>query len=247
VSSLLICFLGAWIDLGRENGCDIKMILPRHKKCAEAIRAVKAINGSVGRPKISISQKMCQLRKFEEKNPNIVKDMIQPLEMRFHGAIQIVLNELLTNALDHSGESACFCAAGSWGRSDAYHFTFLDLGIGIPQKLRSRYPEFETDKEALQKLLASTGLTTRINKAGGFGYGHIKDIVGGNGGRLHVFAGQAKAVIKFDKGEWNFKVARRNFPGTCVDVQISLNGPIAYDADSEKENNEAQRQEEDFF
>ena len=57
---------------------------------------------------------------------------------------------------------------------------------------------------------------------GGRRYQFIQQILKKNEGRLHIFSGRAKVVFKYDKGEYNFRKARRGFAGTCVDIQFNL-------------------------
>src|SRR5262249_35435164 len=115
------------------------------------------------------------------------------------------------------------------------HLTLLDFGMGIPQKIRTRYPQYENDVMALKDLLKK-GLTTRVGLEGGRGYRYIQEILRRNKGRLHIFSGRAKVVLKYDKGEYNYREARKAFTGTCVDIQFNVDaaGLEAYVAEAKK-------------
>jgi hypothetical protein len=143
-------------------------------------------------------------------------------------SVRLILTELLTNTLYHSGEKQAYACVGLWGRSRHLHIAFLDFGVGIPAKLRTRYPKLEDDGEAMRALLEK-GLTTRQYIEGGRGYRYIQGILKTNGGRLHIFTGKAKVTLRYDRGEYVYRRARQDFIGTCVDFQVDLQGPAFYD------------------
>jgi anti-sigma regulatory factor (Ser/Thr protein kinase) len=226
VSAVLICFLCGLVDMSQAKNNDVGVILPRNVRAAKAIRSVKELTRRGDSP-IRITQRMCQARKITGNNNAYLQEILQLLaeniriSEKAQDSLLVVLTELLTNAIDHSGEKSCYVCAGTWGRSKSLHLTLLDFGMGIPQKMRTRYPEYDEDVEAIKALLKK-GLTTRIGLEGGRGYKFIQEILRRNKGRLHIFSGKAKIVFKYDKGEYHFRKARRGFTGTCVDIQFNL-------------------------
>lgn len=227
VSAVLVCFLCGLIDLSYGKRNRISVVLPRNKRASKAILSVKEMTRGPGRPSIKIAERMCQVRKITGNNSASLQEILilmkenVPISQNAFDSLLVVLTELLTNAIDHSGEKSCYVCAGAWGRSRFFHVTILDFGMGIPQKIRTRYSEYEDDTQAVRVLLKQ-GLTTRVGLEGGRGYQFIQEILKRNKGRLHIFSGRAKIVLKYDKGEYNFRRARKGFTGTCVDIQFDL-------------------------
>lgn len=234
MSSLAICFLCGLLDLSVSKKNRVSIVLPRNKRAAEVLRSLKELTQTNQEPKIRIAKRMCQARKITGNNNAYLREILDLLYENLKTSVPstkdsllIVLTELLTNAIDHSGEKSCYVAAGAWGRSHFLHVTLLDFGMGIPQKLRTRYPQYEDDREAL-RILLEKGLTTRVGLEGGRGYQYIQKILQKNQGRLHIFSGKTKIIFKYDKGEYHYKRARIGFTGTCVDIQFNLKGEGLY-------------------
>lgn len=177
---------------------------------------------------------MLQIRRIDSANNAILQEMLEALSYNFpipheaKASVITILTELLTNAIDHSGENRCYVCLGAWGKSKNLHLAFLDFGIGIPNKLRTRYPSYIEDIEAIKGVLQEK-LTVREDRIGGKGYELIQNALKHNGGRLHIFSGRGKAVIKYDRREHDYKKAREPFNGTCIDIQYRLNGPHFYE------------------
>jgi len=227
VSSALMCFLCGLVDLSIGKKNRVSLVLPRNKKAASVVRSAKEMLKGDGPAQIRIAERMCQARKITGNNNAVLEEILRLIgeNLRMSQAARdsliVVLTELLTNAIDHSGEKSCYVCAGAWGRSRLLHLTILDFGMGIPQKIRTRYPQYDDDVDAVRSLL-QIGLTTRTGLEGGRGYRFIQEILRRNKGRLHIYTGRAKAVMKYDKGEYNYRKARRSFTGTCVDIQFNL-------------------------
>lgn len=241
VSSLLICFLCGLVDVSREKNNRVAIVLPRNGKAAKAIQSVRELIKKEEMP-IRVAERMCQARKITGNNNSYLDEILDLLAQHLRppsGAkewLRVVLTELLTNAIDHSGEKSCYLCAGAWGRSRSLHVTMVDFGVGIAQKLRTRYPEpkYENDVTAIRDVLEK-GLTTRTGMEGGRGYKFIQEILRKNRGRLHIFSGGAKTVLKYDKSEYNFKKARRPFTGTCVDIEFNLSEELVPDFGQESQ------------
>ncbi|MFO1463238.1 MAG: ATP-binding protein [bacterium] len=235
LSPLSICFLCGLVDLARNKNLSAKIILSRNKKTAEMLREIKLLSRTPGRPKIKIAEKMLQVRRIDGANSAYFEDMLSalafhlPISSPAKSSLIFVLNELLTNAIDHSGEKYCYVCIGSWGRSKNIHVALLDFGIGIPNRLRTRYSQYNVDKEAIRAVLEKK-LTVREDRLGGMGYELIQNILRANGGRLHILSGKAKIFLKYDRKEYNYREARVPFFGTCIDIQYRLDGPSYYEA-----------------
>lgn len=232
VSAILICFLCALRDLSLGKKNIITLLLPRNKRAAAAIRSTQELFKSPDSP-ARIAERMCQVRKISGNNNAALEEILDllkeaiPMTEDARSSLLVVLTELLTNVIDHSGEKFCYVCAGSWGKSKDIHVTILDLGVGIPQKIRTRYPGYEKDVDVM-RVLMEKGLTTRVMLEGGRGYRLIQDILRENKGRLYVFSGRAKIAFKYDKGEYQYRKAHRTFTGTCVDIQFRPMGSALF-------------------
>jgi len=227
LSPLSICFLCGLLDLARDKNNQGVIILPRNKKAARTLQAVKLLARTPGRPRIKIEERMLQVRRIDSNNSTYVDDMLTalahhlPISPEAKSSLIFILTELLTNTMDHSGEKSCYVCIGGWGRSKNIHAAFLDFGIGIPNRLRTRFGQYKEDTEALQAILKKR-LTVREDRIGGMGYKLIQNILKANEGRLHIFSGFAKAFLNYEKREYKYKKAIEPFFGTCIDIQYRL-------------------------
>ena len=144
ITSLSICFVAGLFDILQAQNNHVSVLLPQNKKAAQLIRAI------VSNPpdKIYVADSFCQVRKITGNNNAIVREILALLSQNLK-MIQIdfdwlltILTELLTNASDHSGEKSCYVCIGRWGRSREFHVTFLDFGLGIPNKIRTRFLQY---------------------------------------------------------------------------------------------------------
>ncbi len=241
VSALSVCFLCGLTDLAWGRNNKIRITLPSARRAQNALRAIRYLSKPDGPQSIMVTEKMCQLRRLDSYNTMSLDDMLAIIAAnapRFTPDLKdmarLILTELLTNTLDHSGERTCYACVGSWGRSHNMHIAFLDFGVGIPYKLRTRYEDLGTDKDAIQRLLKES-LTTRDEIEGGRGYQIIQEALRHNSGRLYIFSGKAKIALKYDRSEYDYKKAQKSFMGTCVDFQINLDGESYYDILREEE------------
>jgi hypothetical protein len=231
VSTFLICMLCGLIDTAYYRNTRISLILPRNKASAKALRAVKVISHSKGRPEIQISEHIGQLRKITSNNPQAIHDIVDLLgfqrnisdELSF--AMKLVLTEILTNAIDHSGERAFYICGTTRPFSNSINFTGVDFGVGIPGKLRTRHTKIANDHDLL-RLLLKEGLSTRTVMEGGKGFRNIQGVLAANKGRISIISGSAKAFLRFDRGEYIIKPSRRAFVGTCIDLQFAIHDAI---------------------
>jgi anti-sigma regulatory factor (Ser/Thr protein kinase) len=241
ISPIFVCFICGLRDLAQQRNNEVLLVMPRSRPAAKTVQKIKPLFPSVGRPPLTVAERILQLRKVESNNPSQVQELVDSLaltagmsnDLKFN--VLLVLTELLTNTIDHSGDRMFYVCAGSWGRSRNLHITALDFGIGIPQKIRTRYPELKSDKALVERLLRRGGLTTRTDREGGRGYQIVREVLRRNGGRVHLFSGFAKAIMRFDRNEYIFRLARKEFSGTCVDLQFDLDGKALYTAATDHE------------
>lgn len=226
LDSLAISFLCSLADLSFENNPSVKV---RFKPNPKMKSVIKILDGSIKDQQlneIEIGNNRFQLCKVKSNNSMYVDRMLTLLqtELKFgeetSGSLRVILTELLTNAIDHSGERACYLCLGRWPNSRHLHLVCLDFGVGIPHKLRTRYPDLESDVIAFRRQ-HKEGLTTRTKRDGGKGYQLIQDILRANRGRLNIISNAAKVSYKYDKGDYKVTSTKIEFTGTCVDIQFN--------------------------
>lgn len=225
LDSLAIAYLCGLADLTLENN----HLTVRYKSNKKIKSVIQILDDSITNKTFSdieIGNNRFQFCKVTSNNSIFIDRMLTLLqgELSFgeetKGSLRVVLTELLTNAIDHSGERACYICLGRWPNSRYLHLVCLDFGVGIPTKLRTRYPELETDNLAF-KIQHEKGLTTRTKRDGGKGYKLIRDILKANKGRLNIISNKAKVSYKYDKGDYKISNAKISFSGTCVDIQFN--------------------------
>jgi len=101
------------------------------------------------------------------------------------------LSELCTNIYDHSaprGQMRGFIAMQAY--QNTVKFAVMDLGVGIPKSLRSRYG---LDDAALLEKAFEPGVSARENR--GLGLARVSQIVERQHGILNVRSGRAKILL----------------------------------------------------
>lgn len=143
--------------------------------------------------------------RFAEKFHHLPSDVI------FHA--QMVLNELLQNATDHSGSERYYLYAEI--KNNELYLGVLDSGIGIPAKMAQKYDQ-PSDENYIDYSFKE-GISTRRLRKGGYGLFHTFNIVkkyDGNlivlsrdGGIRRYFAQRKVVRLKLDqslRGTWCF-------------------------------------------
>ena len=123
---------------------------------------------------------------------------------------KIILQELIQNAMAHSGAERHFVYGGLWGRE--IHCGVLDMGVSIPGKLRQKYP-FANDIEAILLALRE-GTTTRRERAGGLGLFYFHDILKKNRAKLTIASGGAQVRFYFETRRSQKSALKHFLPGT---------------------------------
>lgn len=105
-----------------------------------------------------------------------------PEKLIFH--VQMVLNELLQNATDHSGSERYYLYAEI--KDGKLYFGVLDSGIGIPAKMAQKY--VQVSDENYIDYSFKEGVSTRRLRKGGYGLFHTFNIVKEYDGNLIVLS-----------------------------------------------------------
>lgn len=172
-----------------------------------------------------------QLNHLLKANPGYGLKIIQliaaniPLSKDSQHEMLTQINELMTNAFDHSKSPVgCFVCAQFYTKLKLVRFTFADGGIGILRSLKNsgKFPKIKTDIGAIL-LAIRPGITTRTTRCGGFGLDFVKKYARNNNGTLSIISGHGKANFYTNKTERKYEAI--GFDGTIVDVKISTDVP----------------------
>jgi len=145
------------------------------------------------------------------------------------GALEYAFVELLRNVVQHSGSKCGAVAMAQFHpRTGFVEIAVADRGIGIRSHISRRYPEAETDLQALKvAILPHASGTFGQNMYGsmqnnaGLGLFFVKEISGRGGGSFDLISGHAMISrwgkhdarkgskdIAMPKGEWQGTIAR---------------------------------------
>jgi len=141
------------------------------------------------------------------------------------GRFITALSELCTNIYDHStpgGEVRGFIAMQAY--QDAVKFAVMDLGIGIPKSLRSRY---ELDDPQLILKAFEPGVSGRMQEGRGLGLTRVCEIVERQDGILNIRSGRGKVLLlgRQRRREVHTLQHQSTFPGTQIGILLHRVGP----------------------
>lgn len=133
---------------------------------------------------------------------------------------RLILQELMQNSIDHSGAERYFMYAGL--SEGEIHLGVLDMGVGIPAKLRQKYSA-ESDSDILLSSLEE-GVTTRRERMGGYGLSHFRSFLQRNKGKLTIASGRAQIRFYFHTRNKQLSPLKRFLPGTWCFARIPFSG-----------------------
>jgi anti-sigma regulatory factor (Ser/Thr protein kinase) len=155
------------------------------------------------------------------------------------GSLKMALNELMTNAFDHSGsDRGCYVCAQSYPGAKTIRLCIADFGIGILTSLKknNKYKGLANDNEAIT-LAVQEGVTSRKHRTGGYGLTHINRFIEVNGGKMHILSGRGKVL-------WNYSGVKKRketkqtviypFEGTAINLLINADKEGFYFLKSEE-------------
>lgn len=121
--------------------------------------------------------------------------------------VRLIISELISNSVDHSGADRYFVYIASYKHEIL--LGVLDMGVSIPKKLSQKY-DFESDLESLKQAI-KLGVSTRRERVGGRGLNVVFEILKNTKGVLTMMSGRA--------------AIRRYFNNTAV-KSYSFNHPL---------------------
>ena len=142
------------------------------------------------------------------------------------GRFITALSELCTNIYDHStpgGQVRGYVAMQAY--QDTVKFAVMDLGIGIPKSLRSRFEGLD-DGGLIQKAF-EPGVSARHAEGRGLGLTRVCEIVERQHGILNIRAGRAKVLVLGRPRQREVHTLKHPspFPGTKIGIFLRRVGP----------------------
>ncbi len=142
--------------------------------------------------------------------------------------IQDNLDEMMLNAFDHSGESEVSVFGQSYSTKQEVIFTVLDLGIGIPEHIRRKYPPslkpenalFADDAYCIQQATHEGFTGSTPDKNSGVGLYYLKQFIENTRSNLRIISGNG--YYECIGGKERTSKNTIPFRGTIVDFQLLL-------------------------
>lgn len=139
-------------------------------------------------------------------------------EQLFH--LQLLSNELIQNAADHSGAERTYYFAGPW--KDHFQFGILDMGISIPARMERKYPEHSNVE--LLELALKKGFGTRQTREGGLGLHYLWEIMKQHGQRFVLMSRDAQVRKYFSTRRSQKGSLKKPLLGTWVLARLPKKG-----------------------
>jgi anti-sigma regulatory factor (Ser/Thr protein kinase) len=134
--------------------------------------------------------------RFNEEVAPVISAQVEDVAV-LEDALSMAIGELCGNAVEHGRNPlGCYVAVQRYSRSRKTVLAIGDLGQGVPKRIRSCFPEVETDPEALKHALRE-GVTTTGQPSRGLGFYWVMDAARESGVRsakLDIRAGRARVV-----------------------------------------------------
>lgn len=142
------------------------------------------------------------------------------------GSLKMALNELMTNAFDHSeSKKGCYVCAQTYVQAKSIRLCITDFGIGILASLKKveAFKGLKTDYDAIA-LAVREGVSARIGKDAGYGLTHINRFIEVNEAKMAILSGDGKVIWNFGgsrKGKIEKQSMRCPFKGTIINLTIN--------------------------
>ena len=216
----------------QTQGVDFAIVLPNEDLCrrylVDSNYAACLCPGS-GYP---VTDKPNALHRFSDDislNELIDRQIHQVLERATYaqGVLQSfewMLNEVAGNVLVHAGVDHGWMQVVVHPKTQHMAVVVADGGVGIPQTIRSAFPQQQRDEDAIAHALKE-GITSRPDFGQGKGLTGTLQIVKINaGGRLSIHSQQGR--VEWLNDRLDIKGDFPPFPGTFVDIQLNTADPI---------------------
>lgn len=154
------------------------------------------------------------------------------------GSLKLALNELMTNALDHSdSKKGFYLCAQSYKQAKTIRLCITDFGIGILNALQ-KAPKFKKLRSDYESIVLATqeGVTSRVQGTAGYGLTHINRFIDVNEGKMYILSGKGKVLWDFSglkKIRGKKQTMYLPFEGTMINLVINADGEGFYFLESE--------------
>lgn len=181
------------------------------------------------------------LRQLEALNPIYIDNLVTLIEHNMHlsrgvrDSIRLSVQELLTNAFDHSrSDIGCFVCAQFTPKPRLIRLSVTDFGIGILRALRSvkEYSNLRSSHEAIT-LAVEEGVSSRKGRVAGIGLSHIRRFARVNQGTMTVISGDGK--VNFYSKSIDPRPMPSEFKGTAIELKINADKEGFYFLTGERE------------
>jgi hypothetical protein len=135
-------------------------------------------------------------------------------------SIQLVFNELMQNAVDHSTSERYYLYFGLI--KDEVHFGVLDMGITLPSKMEQKF-NAENDIDFLE-LSLQEGITTRRLRTGGLGLFHTLEMIKDMGGKFVFISRDGQIRRYFSQRKISRLKLKSRLQGTWVMFTFKIKG-----------------------
>ncbi|MBI5438280.1 MAG: DUF4325 domain-containing protein [Nitrosomonadales bacterium] len=216
----------------KQSGIEFDVVLPQDEACRRSILDANYVAYLHPKLELPLSDKANALHQFSDDsslNDLINKQIHQILERATYaeGVLQSfewALNEIAGNVLVHSGVEHGWMQVVVHPSTHHMAIAVADGGTGIPETIRSVYPQFAKDEDAIAHALKE-GITSRPDFGQGKGLTGTLQIVKINkGGRLAIHSFKGRVEWLNDRME--IKGDFPPFPGAFVDIQLNTAEPI---------------------
>lgn len=187
-----------------------------------------------------------QLKRLDSIDYFLTDKILDVFEYNIHmsegvkGSLKLALNELMTNAFDHSeSQRGCYVCVQSYKKAKKIRLCIADFGIGILASLRKaeQFKELDSHHESIM-LAIKEQVTSRIGKFAGYGLTHINRFIEVNEGKMHILSGNGKVLwdytrlkkIKGEKQTMHFP-----FQGSIINLLINADEEGLYFLEGEEE------------
>lgn len=236
--------VGAMLATG-NRGHTVKYVPSPNKKLDDYLSRIGfyAWGGGTGRESKS-SGRQVELRHLKGVEPLYTDNIIQVLQSSLtlskgvKESLHLSLNELMTNAFDHSQtKMGCFVCAQAYEERGNVHVCLTDFGRGILKSLSSsqKYSHLRDSIEAIE-LAIQEGVSSRVDRLAGLGLTHIHRFLRVNEGQIHIISGDGWVHWDYRNGGTPAVKRRKlevEFEGTIVNIIARADGEGIYFLSSE--------------
>lgn len=145
------------------------------------------------------------------------------------------ISELFVNAQLHSSTDNIYTCGQFFPKSDEILFTLVDTGIGIKEKVNSRFGSNLSAIEAINWALIDKH-TTKEDITGGIGLTLLKEFITLNKGKMQIISNDG--FYELDKDVEKKQQFNGEFPGTIVNLLFKTDDNNSYILENEINPNE---------